>query len=340
VNFLRALAGEYGLTLPVIDGIQASNRAHGQWAYRQLNRALQPLSGHTIGVLGLAYKPGTSTLRRSPSIELIQALLHDGARVQAFDPHVSALPDALKSVRLCPDARSVAAGADALVVGNESPEFRKLSADEVAAAMKGPRRPRSKPLPRRDACGRQAPVTHLRGACVMRLAGRTALVTGASLGLGAEIAECFAAEGAGLMLCARNGAELEAQHKRLAAAHPDVRIVAHRADVSVRADVDALFAATAKAFGKLDIVVNNAGIYGPMGSIDTIDWNEWVEAIAINLNGLVYCCRKAVQAFKPNHYGKIINLSGGGATNPLPASVPMRPRRRLSCASPKRWRSR
>ena len=85
-----------------------------------------------------------------------------------------------------------------------------------------------------------------------------------------------------------------------------------------QADVDALFAAAANAFGKLDIVVNNAGVYGPMGSIETIDWDEWVQAIAINLNGLVYCCRKAVEAFKPQRYGKIINLSGGGATNPLP----------------------
>src|SRR3954468_24399718 len=55
-----------------------------------------------------------------------------------------------------------------------------------------------------------------------------------------------------------------------------------------------------------------------MGPIETIDWAEWTEAIAINLNGLVYCCRKDVEAFKPRRYGKIINLSGGGATNPLP----------------------
>jgi len=79
----------------------------------------------------------TSALRRSPSVELIQALLKDGARVQAFDPHVSRLPDELRPVRLCADARAVAAGADALVVGNESPEFRGLSADDVAGAMKG-----------------------------------------------------------------------------------------------------------------------------------------------------------------------------------------------------------
>lgn len=137
VQFLRALANKNGLSLPVMDGIIASNRAHGQWAYRQLSRILEPLSERKIGVLGLAYKPGTSALRRSPSIELIKALLNDGACVQAFDPHVSSLPDELKPVRLCPDAQSVANGADALVVGNESPEFRALSADDVAGAMKG-----------------------------------------------------------------------------------------------------------------------------------------------------------------------------------------------------------
>ncbi|TMJ01397.1 MAG: SDR family NAD(P)-dependent oxidoreductase [Alphaproteobacteria bacterium] len=152
----------------------------------------------------------------------------------------------------------------------------------------------------------------------MKLAGRSAIITGASLGLGAEIAGHFATEGAALMLCARNAAELEAQRARLAVAHPKARIVTHRADVAIPADVDALFAAAATAFGRLDIVVNNAGVYGPMGSIDTIDWDEWVQAIAINLHGLVYCSRKAVEAFKPHRYGKIINLSGGGATNPLP----------------------
>jgi len=152
----------------------------------------------------------------------------------------------------------------------------------------------------------------------MKLSGRSAVITGASLGLGAEIAEQFAAAGAALMLCARNQAELEAQRARLTAAHPNARVLTHRSDVAKEAEVDSLFAAATDAFGKLDILVNNAGVYGPMGSIDAIDWNEWVQAIAINLNGVVYCSRKAVQAFKPHRYGKIINLSGGGATNPLP----------------------
>lgn len=137
LQFLRGLAKEHGLPVPVIEGVVESNRHHGEWAYRQLSRTLNSLSGRTIGVLGLAYKPGTSALRRSPSVELIRKLLKDGARVQAFDPHVSSLPNELKPARLCADARSAASSADALVVSNESPEFRALSADELASVMKG-----------------------------------------------------------------------------------------------------------------------------------------------------------------------------------------------------------
>jgi 3-oxoacyl-[acyl-carrier protein] reductase len=120
------------------------------------------------------------------------------------------------------------------------------------------------------------------------------------------------------MLCARNTSELKAQRDRLTAAYPSSRIDICRADISSRSDVDALFSTALASFGRLDIVVNNAGIYGPMGSIDAIEWDEWTDAISINLTGTVYCCRKAVEALKPNRYGKIINLSGGGATNPLP----------------------
>ena len=152
----------------------------------------------------------------------------------------------------------------------------------------------------------------------MKLKGRAAIVTGASIGLGAAIADRFAAEGSSLMICARNGSELEKQRGRLSKSYPNIVIHAMVADVARESDVDRLFAAAVKAFGKVDILVNNAGIYGPMGSIDQIDWKEWVDAIAINLTGNVYCARKAVQIFRPQHYGKIINLSGGGATNPLP----------------------
>jgi 3-oxoacyl-[acyl-carrier protein] reductase len=152
----------------------------------------------------------------------------------------------------------------------------------------------------------------------MRLAGRAALVTGASMGLGAVIAERFVAAGASLIICARSQAELEGQRTRILAMQPGARIISHVANIANETDVDALFANAASSFGKLDILVNNAGIQGPIGPIEQIDWKEWVEAIAINLTGTVYCARKAVEIFKSNRYGKIINLSGGGATGPLP----------------------
>lgn len=152
----------------------------------------------------------------------------------------------------------------------------------------------------------------------MTLAGRTAIVTGATQGLGAAIAERFLAAGAAVALCARNAAELEAKRSALETAHPGARVFAQAADVAAEDQVDAFFEAAAAALGRIDILVNNAGVYGPMGSIDTINWRDWIRAIAVNLTGTVYCARKAVALFKPNRYGKIINLSGGGATNPLP----------------------
>jgi len=152
----------------------------------------------------------------------------------------------------------------------------------------------------------------------MSLAGRTAIITGASQGLGAAIAEHFLAEGANIALCSRNAADLSEQHKRLAAAHGADRVWSRPADISSTNDVDALFEEAQSRFGRLDVLVNNAGVYGPMGSIDTVDWDEWVQAIAINLTGTVYCARKAVTIFKPQRYGKIVILSGGGATSPLP----------------------
>jgi len=152
----------------------------------------------------------------------------------------------------------------------------------------------------------------------MNLAGRTAIITGASQGLGAAIAQHFLGEGANVVICGRNAGELEAQRERLSAAYDAARILAQPTDVSSRKDVDVLFGAAQARFGRLDILVNNAGIYGPMGSIDAVDWDQWAEAIAINLTGNVYCARRAVDAFKPQRYGKILFLSGGGATSPLP----------------------
>lgn len=153
----------------------------------------------------------------------------------------------------------------------------------------------------------------------MTLTGRSAIITGASQGLGAAIAERFVADGASVMLCARSGDALERIVARLrVTARDDQTVLGRIADVSDSTQVDDLCSAAIEAFGQVHALVNNAGVYGPMGPIEEVDWKEWVEAIKINVFGSVYPCRALVPHFKSRGYGKIINLSGGGATNPLP----------------------
>jgi NAD(P)-dependent dehydrogenase (short-subunit alcohol dehydrogenase family) len=153
----------------------------------------------------------------------------------------------------------------------------------------------------------------------MRLAGRVAIITGASQGLGEEIARQFAAEGASLLLCARSEPAVRSVAQRLSAsARNGQKILARSTDVSKRRDVDELVAETLDAFERVDILVNNAGVYGPIGPTHEIDWDAWVEAININLVGLAYICRAVTPTMIHRKYGKIINLSGGGATSPLP----------------------
>jgi NAD(P)-dependent dehydrogenase (short-subunit alcohol dehydrogenase family) len=154
----------------------------------------------------------------------------------------------------------------------------------------------------------------------MKLRGRFALITGASQGLGAEIARQYVANGATVMLCARSADKLGDQQRMLAPLlDRDARIVTAVGDVGERRDVDAIFKQVRSEFPRLDILVNNAGIYGPMGNIEDVSWEDWIDAIRINLLGLVYVSRTAMPIFRSQRYGKIINVSGGGAANPMPA---------------------
>jgi NAD(P)-dependent dehydrogenase (short-subunit alcohol dehydrogenase family) len=154
----------------------------------------------------------------------------------------------------------------------------------------------------------------------MKLQGRYALITGASQGLGAEIARQYLANGASVMLCARGADRLAEQAEALMPLlAPGARLVTITGDVGERADVNAIFARLLAEFPRLDILVNNAGIYGPMGNIEDVDLDEWVDAIRINLLGLVYVSRAAMPIFRTQRYGKIVNISGGGAANPMPA---------------------
>ena len=150
------------------------------------------------------------------------------------------------------------------------------------------------------------------------LEGRSAIVTGASQGLGLAIARAFAAAGANVVMCGRDQETIAAAREQIVTANvAGNRIVSLKADVSRQSDVKKLVEKSCAAFGRIHILVNNAGVYGPMGAIDQVDWAAWVRAIEINIYGSVLPIRAVLPHFRQHRYGKIIQLSGGGATTPL-----------------------
>jgi NAD(P)-dependent dehydrogenase (short-subunit alcohol dehydrogenase family) len=146
---------------------------------------------------------------------------------------------------------------------------------------------------------------------------RVAVITGASRGLGLAIAERLAQDDLDLVLTARSADQLE-QATRAISRAPDQRVLAHSMDVSSPEHVRHLFDRLQVEFGRLDVLVCNAGVYGPLGPFEDVDWADWVRAMEINLYGIVLPCRAAVPMMRQAGKGKIIVLSGGGATKGLP----------------------
>jgi NAD(P)-dependent dehydrogenase (short-subunit alcohol dehydrogenase family) len=151
------------------------------------------------------------------------------------------------------------------------------------------------------------------------LKGRSAIVTGASQGLGRAIAESFVRSGADVLLMARDGAELERARDEIASRAPaGPRVHASAGDVSRPDDCSAAVDRAVSLFGGLTVLVNNAGVYGPLGRLEDVDWAQWEEAVRVNLMGTALMCRAAIRPMRARGYGKIVNLSGGGASSPLP----------------------
>jgi UDPglucose 6-dehydrogenase len=135
--FLSELGRRHERPARLLTSARESNEAHKQWAAERLKLELGPLKGHRIAVWGLAYTPGTDTLRRSSSVELCRRLHDERATVTAHDPAIKTLPaDLQQTIALAPDPLEALKDASALVVATAWPEFRSVDAGQVAAAMR------------------------------------------------------------------------------------------------------------------------------------------------------------------------------------------------------------
>src|SRR5262247_1791709 len=141
---------------------------------------------------------------------------------------------------------------------------------------------------------------------IQRLAGKVAIVTGSSSGIGKAIALRFGEEGAKVVVAARRKAFCEQTAKQICQKGGEAFVV--QADVSHENQVELLFDKTVQQYGRVDVAVNNAGIFGGRRIAETTT-KTFDEVINVNLRGTFFCCRAAFRQMKKQGGGIIINMS-------------------------------
>jgi gluconate 5-dehydrogenase len=140
-----------------------------------------------------------------------------------------------------------------------------------------------------------------------KIRGQTAIVTGASSGLGVSFAETLAEEGVNLVVAARRYARLARLAEELSRKY-DVKVIPVKTDVSREDEVVNMVGTAVESFGSLEIVVNNAGIASLSPSVD-MTLEEWKQVIDVNLTGIFLCARTAAREMMKRKYGKIVNIA-------------------------------
>ncbi|GAA3401376.1 SDR family oxidoreductase [Pseudarthrobacter polychromogenes] len=148
-------------------------------------------------------------------------------------------------------------------------------------------------------------------------AARVAVVTGAGSGIGREVARQMLAAGYRVALAGRR----ESQLKETADDHPEALVAP--CDVTRQDDVEHLFDAVRRRWGRVDLLFNNAGVFGPAASVDEISLEDWNATLAVNLTGSMLCAAAAVRAMKAQdpQGGRIINNGSISAHSPRPRTV-------------------
>lgn len=150
------------------------------------------------------------------------------------------------------------------------------------------------------------------------ISGKVVIITGASSGIGLATAKVLAAQGAVLSLAARRRDKLDEVVKQITSAGG--KAIAFATDVSKREEVEALVGATLEAFGKIDVLFNNAGIM-PISMLESLHFEEWEQMIDINIKGVLYGIGAVLQHFKTQKSGHFINVSSVAGHLVAPSSA-------------------
>jgi len=154
---------------------------------------------------------------------------------------------------------------------------------------------------------------------MVNLKNKNVIITGASRGIGFELSKCFIKNNANIIICSKNKRNIKNAFIKLKKLiKNDQKLFYSAVDVSSELQVKRFIKYSIKKLKNINILINNAGIYGPKGLIENIKWNEWKKAIDTNLFGSVLMSRALISHFKRRNEGKIIQLSGGGVAGPLP----------------------
>ncbi|MHA1600142.1 MAG: SDR family oxidoreductase, partial [Alphaproteobacteria bacterium] len=148
------------------------------------------------------------------------------------------------------------------------------------------------------------------------LKGKRVVVTAGASGIGRAIAHGFHARGGNVAVCDISREHLDTLQGEIPG------IIAGQADVSDEAEVDAFFDHALAELGGIDVLVNNAGVSGPTGGIETLSLDDWKHCTAVNLDGCFLCCRRVVPLMKAQSGGVIINISSTAGILAYPMRAP------------------